>query len=469
MPRSNPESLFAADDHAASATAPAVVADVVCLGCGCLCDDIEVVVDRDREKRAILATKNTCDLGVKWFEREIVQTYDYPAMIDGSPATIEAAIERSVNILSTARRPLVLGLEGLTIEAQRSAVDLVDAIRGFLVTRSLPGTDIAHRGVQRVGIVSCTLGEVRHRADLIVHWRSDPVVTHPRHGERYGANSIGRFVPRGRADRRVISVDVEPTATAAQADEFIKISSENEYETLVVLRALVRGVPIDRGRAERRTKIDFEILKRLSETLKSARYGAWTWDESNYNNNTDILTIESILALVGDLNEGSRFVAVELGGSANRAGATAVSTWRSGYPGSVDFASGAPRYLPEIADPAALIESREVDAILTFQNLAWIADLNAIKHAAQVIPTIVVAPANEPSGFVPSVSIATASLGLNEVGTIIRVDGAALSLNPPLESDRPSAAIIIKEIHKRFAAERSHHKRQTDRESNGLK
>lgn len=446
----NPDPNSSPRDHADASIARHVVADVVCLGCGCVCDDIEVVVDRE----AIVATKNACDLGVNWFQHEHVQKYNLTTTIEGVPSSVDAAVERSAGILSTALRPLVLGLEGLTIEAQRSAIDLADAIRGFLVTRSRPGIDVMHRAIQRVGIVGCTLGEVRHRADVIVYWRSDPVVTHPRHGERYGANSTGRFIPRGRADRRVTVVDAEPTSTAAQADDFIKISNNYEYETLVILRALVRGVPIDRGRAERQSGVDLQDLERLADTFKSARYGALIWDESKYTKDCDSLTIEALLALVRDLNEGARIVAVELGGSANRAGANAVSTWRSGYPGAVDFSSGAPRYLPEIADPAALIESGEVDAILMFQNLAWIGELNAMRDSAAAIPTIVIAPPNEPLGFTPSVSIATASLGLNDRGTIIRVDGMALALNPPLAADRPHAAKIIEDIQKRFAAER---------------
>ena len=33
---------------------------------------------------------------------------------------------------------------------------------------------------QVVGKVTCTLGEVRNRADLVIFWGSDPLVSHPR-------------------------------------------------------------------------------------------------------------------------------------------------------------------------------------------------------------------------------------------------------------------------------------------------
>ena len=39
------------------------VANVTCLGCGCACDDITVVVTQDR----IADARNACALGTAWF------------------------------------------------------------------------------------------------------------------------------------------------------------------------------------------------------------------------------------------------------------------------------------------------------------------------------------------------------------------------------------------------------------------
>src|SRR5207248_5591877 len=61
------------------------------------------------------------------------------------------------------------------------------------------------------GESTCTLGEARNRADLVVFWGSNPAESHPRHFERYSVWPAGRWVPRGRADRTVVVVDVQPT------------------------------------------------------------------------------------------------------------------------------------------------------------------------------------------------------------------------------------------------------------------
>ena len=62
--------------------------------------------------------------------------------------------------------------------------------------------------LQEAGESTCTLGEVKNRADLVIFWGSDPVESHPRHLERYSRRP-GRRVrparpgrPHGRRRRR---------------------------------------------------------------------------------------------------------------------------------------------------------------------------------------------------------------------------------------------------------------------------
>ena len=46
---------------------------------------------------------------------------------------------------------------------------------------------------QEIGIPACTLGQIRHRADLIIYWACNPWTSHPRHLERYTSFTDGRF------------------------------------------------------------------------------------------------------------------------------------------------------------------------------------------------------------------------------------------------------------------------------------
>ena len=49
--------------------------------------------------------------------------------------------------------------------------------------------------------MSCTLGEVKNRADFIIYWGGNPAECHPRHFTRYTLTQKGKFLPRGRKDR----------------------------------------------------------------------------------------------------------------------------------------------------------------------------------------------------------------------------------------------------------------------------
>ena len=77
---------------------------------------------------------------------------------------------------------------------------------------------------QEVGESTCTLGEVKNRADLVIFWGSNPVESHPRHFERYSVLPQGRFIPGGRMDRTLVVADVKQTASTESADIFLPLN-----------------------------------------------------------------------------------------------------------------------------------------------------------------------------------------------------------------------------------------------------
>ena len=120
--------------------------------------------------------------------------------------------------LPLAGRPLIAHTLDALLADPRVAgvvVAIADRIGAVLVLGRADEAMPRTLAVQRVGKVSASLGEVKNRADVVVFWGSDPVVTHPRHFERYSVDPPGRFVPRGRAERTLMVADLERTATAA--------------------------------------------------------------------------------------------------------------------------------------------------------------------------------------------------------------------------------------------------------------
>ena len=159
--------------HTTSSSEPAqpvkIVEDATCTDCGCMCDDITLRVEGDR----IIEAQNACALGKTWFFAQHCNV-SAACLIDGVPATVEEGIARTAQILTEARYPIIYGLCDTTSEAQRVAVAIADWIGGCVDTT----TSLCHgpTGIafQDVGEVTCTLGEIRNRGDLIVLWGTNP-------------------------------------------------------------------------------------------------------------------------------------------------------------------------------------------------------------------------------------------------------------------------------------------------------
>ncbi len=105
-----------------------IVKNATCTFCGCVCDDIELHTDDVR----ITHTKNACVLGVSWFKNHTAERLYPDALIDGQPASVDAAVEAAARHLYDAHLPLVYGLSNITCEAQRESVALAELIGGVI-------------------------------------------------------------------------------------------------------------------------------------------------------------------------------------------------------------------------------------------------------------------------------------------------------------------------------------------------
>src|SRR5450755_4421836 len=105
-----------------------IVKNATCTFCGCVCDDIELHADAER----IVKTKHACSLGESWFRNHTAEHLYPDALIDGQPATVEAAIQAAADYLYKADMPLVYGMSNVTCEAQREAVALAEMVGGVI-------------------------------------------------------------------------------------------------------------------------------------------------------------------------------------------------------------------------------------------------------------------------------------------------------------------------------------------------
>ena len=218
--------------------------DIACPVCGCVCDDLTLTTDGTRVVRA----ERACALAEPWFMAQSSATRP-DAEIEGSPTDVAAAIARAVELLRLADNPLIYGLSRSSTGGQRAAVKLAEQIGATIDTTASLCHGPSIMAVQAVGESTCSLGEIRTRADLVIFWGCNPAETHPRHAERYSVFPRSEWLPNGRADRTVVMIgdarevhDWRLDRAGAQADWVIPIEPDRDLEAITTLRCLIKDV-----------------------------------------------------------------------------------------------------------------------------------------------------------------------------------------------------------------------------------
>ncbi len=421
-----------------------VVENATCTFCGCVCDDMELTV----EGHKITKAKNACVLGKSWFLNHHIE--DRPvALIEGRPASLEEAIERAARILSGARYPVVYGLSDTTCEAQRVAVAIADRIGGCVDTTTSVCHGPSGMAFQGVGEVTCSLGEVKNRADLVIFWGSNPAESHPRHWGRYSTMPKGLFVPNGRKDRTVVLVDVRKSKSAPAADVFLQIRPRKDFEALWALRALVKGVSLSAADVEP-TGLTLQALEDLAGRMKSCRFGVLFFGMGLTMTRGKHLNVEAALALARDLNGFTRFYAKPMRGHGNVTGADNVVTWQTGYPFGVSLHRGYPRFNPGEFTTSDTLARGEADAaLIVASDPMGNFSQPAREHLAR-IPYVALDPKESPTIKYAAVAFTTATYGINVPGTAYRMDDVPIPLRPAFASPYPSDEEVLRRLEGRI-------------------
>jgi formylmethanofuran dehydrogenase subunit B len=445
-----------------------VTEHVTCLGCGCACDDIRVVAAAGRIVRA----ERACPLGTAWFGDGVV-----PARValDGHQAALDDALAAAAELLARAARPLVYLAPELSCDAQRAAAAIADTLGAALDSVSSASVLGGTLAAQRRGRAGATLGELRNRADLVVFWGVDPTRRYPRFAERFAPDPAGTHVPRGRAGRTVVAVDVGAARALAEADLRVAFDAEHEVSALAVARAVVLGreelVADVAGGAAGGEAWRAEAAA-LARRMAAARYVGLVYDAEHQGPPG---RADSLLALAQALNGPTRCAAVALRGGGNRSGADAVLTWQTGFPMAVDFARGVPRYVVHSAAYASRTEDGadaaddgggggraardDYDSALLAGDPAGIpAD---VARTLARVPCVAIGPRASDFAPTPRVSVDTGVAGIHEGGMALRMDDVPLPLTPTLEGP-PGAADVLLALGERLRGRRERDGRPAD-------
>jgi formylmethanofuran dehydrogenase subunit B len=295
------------------------------------------------------------------------------------------------------------------------------------------------------GKVSCTLGEVKNRADFILYWGGNPAECHPRHFTRYTLTQKGKFLPRGRKDRTMVLVDIRETMSAKAADIFLQVRPGKDFEMLSILRALVKGQRVT-AEAVAETGITLEQYTDLVTRMKAAKFGVLFFGMGLSMTRGKHMNSAAALTLAAELNAFTKFVAMPMRGHGNVTGADVVMRYTTTYPFGVNMSRGYPRFNPGEYSTIDLLVRGDNDATLVLgADPGATMPKPAIEHLRRT-PTIVLDPKVTHTSRLARVHITTAVTGVSAPGTAYRMDEIPMPLRPALKSPYPTDEDVMRRI-----------------------
>ena len=468
-----------------------VVKAVTCPVCGCLCDDIELRTENGK----IVKVKNGCAMCESKFFGYSGHRLLKP-LIRRNGELVEVslgeAIKKAAKILSEANYPILYGWSSTSCEAIRVGIALAEEVNGIIDNTSTICHGPSTLSTQDVGMTSSTLGQIRHRADLIIYWGSNPWSAHPRHIERYTAFPEGRFAKSAwkgyltkikasnvkkkieralrrlqrkeklsvsslyacpypallKEGRKLVVVDVRRTRTAEIADYFIQVEPNKDYELLHALRALIRDQEVE---VDDVAGIPIEYLEEIADVMVNCNFGVLFFGLGLTMSRGKLRNIDAALSLARDLNMRTKFIIMPMRGHFNVTGADTVFTWQTGFPYAVDFSLGYPRYNPGETSAVDVLLRKESDsALIVASDPVANFPRKAVEHLVKN-PLIVIDPHLNATAQMADVVFPSAFVGIEASGTAYRMDHVPLPLKKVV--DPPRRILSDEEILRRILSE----------------
>lgn len=424
-----------------------IITDVVCPFCGCLCDDLVIEV----EDNEIKTVRNACKLGASKFLKHKENRRKKPIIRENGnerEVDFDEAIDYAVKILKNSTRCLIYGLSNTSNEAIEYAVKIAEILRGYIDNTSTVCHGPSVVAYQTVGYPSCTLGDIKNRADLIIYWGCNPLNAHPRHLSRYTLYPRGLFTERGFLDRKLIVIDVRETDTARIATKFLRIEPNKDYELISAMRAILNGLNLEQDKI---AGIDVNEIYEVVDMMKSCKFGILFFGMGLTQTYGRDRTIDNAISLVIDLNKYTKFSIMMMRGHYNVTGSNQVLAWLTGFPYAVDFTRGYPRYNPGETGAVDVLANGEVDsAIIVAADPVANFPKEAVRHLLS-IPYINIDPFYNLSAKYSRVYIPTKIVGIEIEGTAYRMDNIPIRLRKVVENtDLPSDEDVLKAIYERL-------------------
>ncbi len=405
--------------------------DTTCRGCSLLCDDLTISISEQES----IQCENGCSIAEKWFQTALHAGRE--------EHHIDASIKTAKKWLQEAGSTLICGLEGLTLQAEADLISLAKKEQAFLSAETSPDKISAY---QRYGSASCTLGEVRQRANFILVGNIDLLSTWPRF-EQQILSKKSRFLSPEKTRQLVFLGDANLLKDPSRYSEVIDVPQDQLDQAIVLLRRFCKN---DSEKIDSRNKNDEIELKsdvitqiqQLAEQLLAVEYPVLFHDDS--------LAQKQFLwaKLVSEVNQKSRLHSLTVSAGRAKGSASETILAMTGFPDYITFRNEEVLHDCHRYQAARLIENNEIDLILHAGDLLsekWSNVFQKLTSSGRLI-VIHSGIAKLPQFDASTIEILTQVPGIHEAGTTIRCDGVPLPLRSVTCSPLQSVSGIIKSL-----------------------
>lgn len=401
---------------------------MVCTGCGCLCDDIQVEVDGAH----LGQIENACAKGAAYLQAAFNSERHAKSGIRGQGCSPEAAVDEAARLLSRAKRRLIFGLDNSTLETQSVAIDLARKLGATIDDASSFSYGPLIERIIKKDLPTCSLSDVKDKADLLLYWGANPTATHPRHLSKYTYYAYADFNPAGWYPKVTLgSIDVRQTELTAMSQPAFKIKPGGDSE---LISGLLGESPAATDQA-----------KQLSELVKKSRFCA-IFCGSGLVHSLDG-DFSGFTKMVQLLSQSIRVAVIPMISETNMLGFSQSLHKQTGYANQVSFADGVSygrefSVLEQVHNQAAdciLIVGSDPFSILPQLLLSKLHGVGII--CLDHLPT--------PTTEAADVVLPTAVPGVESGGSMVRLDGDDITLAEPIRNGSPTQEEILRQMLKK--------------------
>ncbi len=385
------------------------------------------------------------------------------AWIDDEPASLDDAVAQAARLLGECHQPLFGGL-GTDVAGARELTRLGLSCGAILDHAHGEGMMQALRALQDRGGFSCTLSEVRSRADLIVCIGVDPAQGSPDFFARCGIGEAVGEAPGDAPDQRVVVLLRGSGATGAGAGEaWLRGRAGAQVEVmdcgdadLHVLVAELNAAFLQRPLP--RAGPHWPALQALAARLQAADYAVLVYAPGELPGRHAALLVEAISRIAKTLNRTSRAGCLAIGSADGSVAVNQAATWLTGLPLRTALHAHGLDHDPHRHGARRLLEAGAVDGLL------WVSSFSpdlvppaAATAGDRSLPLVVLghpamaAALRSGEERSPRVFIPVSTPGVNAPGQLFRSDGGiALNLKPFMATVLPSVAEVALKIRSRL-------------------